>query len=118
MCSRLLAAGSITAGRFQILMSISAPGGGSYFTAPIERPRTSCFCAIQPITTIGNTAMVQDAASFAQNSPSAVTKRTMNIGTVDSLGAKLNARKNSFQAKMIDMNMVATRPGATIGSTI
>src|SRR5215208_3623054 len=113
-----MATGSKANGRLQTAERIGALCGGGYFTAPIERPRTSCFCAIQPITTIGNTAMVQDAASFAQNRPSAVTKRTMNIGTVDSLGARLNARKNSFQAKMIEMNMVATSPGATIGSTI
>ena len=49
-----------------------------------------------------------DAANFAQNNPSDVTKRTMNMGTVDSLGARLYARKNSFQAKMIEMKIVAT----------
>src|SRR5688500_11544597 len=89
-----------------------------YFTAPIERPRTNCRWAIQPSTTIGNTAMVHDAANFAQNNPSDVTKRTMNMGTVDSFGARLYAKKNSFQAKMIEMNTVATNPGATMGRTI
>src|SRR5215208_1599634 len=113
-----MAASSKANGWLQTKMRISASGGRGYFTAPIERPRTSCRCAIQPSTTIGNTAMVQDAASFAQNNPSAVTKRTMNIGTVDSFGARLNARKNSFQAKIIEMKIVATSPGATIGNTI
>jgi hypothetical protein len=97
---------------------ISCPDAIGDWTAPIERPRTSCRCAIQPRSTIGNTAMVHDAANLAQNNPSDVTKRTMNMGTVDSFGARLYARKNSFQAKMIEMKIVATRPGATIGSTI
>src|SRR5215216_6412845 len=92
--------------------------GRRYLTAPMESPRTSCRCAIQPRSTIGNTAIVHEAANFAQNSPSDVTKRTMNMGTVDSFGARLNARKNSFQAKIIEMKIVATRPGATMGSTI
>ena len=39
----------------------------------------------------------------------------MNIGTVDSFGARLKAKKNSFQAKMIEMKTVATSPGVTIG---
>ena len=42
----------------------------------------------------------------------------MNMGTVDSFGARLYAKKNSFQAKMIEMKIVATNPGATMGRTI
>src|SRR6202035_5861154 len=64
-------------------------------------------------------AIVPAAASLAQNRPSDVTKPIMNMGTVAALVAvRLTAKKNSFQAKIIPMNMVAVRPGATIGRMI
>ncbi len=40
-----------------------------YFTAPRDRPRTSCRCAAQPMMITGSMAMVPAAASFAQNRP-------------------------------------------------
>ena len=40
----------------------------------------------------------------------------MNIGTVAALVAvRLTAKKNSFQAKIAPMNIVAVNPGVTIG---
>lgn len=45
-------------------------GDALHFTAPKERPRTSCFWLIQPKTRIGAQARVETAESLAQNSPS------------------------------------------------
>src|SRR5690606_18833170 len=42
----------------------------AYFTAPNDRPRTSCFWLIQPKTRMGAQARVETAESLAQNSPS------------------------------------------------
>ncbi len=67
----------------------------------------------------GSMAIVPAAASFAQKRPSEVTNPIMYIGAVAPRAAiRLTARKNSFQAKMAMMNMVATRPGMTIGTEI
>ena len=91
-----------------------------YFTAPIERPRTSWRCEIQPSMTTGAIAIVLAAESFAQKSPSEVMNFCMKSGTVDafSVATRLTAKKNSFQAKIIERNAVAASPGPTIGSRI
>ncbi|SDU71398.1 hypothetical protein SAMN04488563_4183 [Jiangella alkaliphila] len=38
----------------------------NYLIAPIDNPRTSCFCATQPARTTGSEASVAAAASWAQ----------------------------------------------------
>ena len=43
---------------------------GRYFTAPKDRPRTSCFWLIQPKIRIGAQARVDTADNLAQNKPS------------------------------------------------
>ena len=53
---------------------------------------------------------------MAQKRPSDVSKPIMNMGTVAArVAVRLSAKKNSFQAKMAQMNTVATRPGVIIG---
>src|SRR4029453_9856136 len=89
-----------------------------HFTAPMVRPRTSCFCAIPPASSTGRQAIVAAAESRAQKSPSLVMKPTRNTGTVAARDeVRLTAKKNSFQAKITQMSAVAAIPGATSGST-
>src|SRR5918994_185366 len=87
-----------------------------YFTAPSDSPRPSHFWATQPAMITGRTARVHAADSRAQNRPSLVMKPTRNTGTVAAwVAVRLTAKKNSFQAKMKQINAVAASPGAIIG---
>lgn len=51
---------------------------GRYFTAPKDRPRTSCFWLIQPKIRIGAQARVETADNLAQNSPSGLEYEAIN----------------------------------------
>src|SRR5215213_10588964 len=109
-----------TAFIFDLQPGESLLGDGDYFTAPIERPRTSWRWEIQPRMTTGAIAIVLAAESLAQNNPSDVMNFCMKSGTVAALSVatRLTAKKNSFQAKIIERNAVAAIPGPTIGSRI
>ncbi len=52
------------------ILSCSWLSGGAHFTAPNDRPRTSCFWLIQPKIRMGAQARVETAESLAQNRPS------------------------------------------------
>src|SRR5207244_3422892 len=55
---------------------------GLHFTAPMVRPRMSCFCAIQPASRTGRLASVAAAASLAQHRPRPRMQLTRKIGAV------------------------------------
>src|SRR5690606_33441053 len=68
-----------------------------HLTAPIARPRTSCFWAIQPAAMTGSTAIVEAAESTARNCPRPSTKLARNGGVVRaSWVVRSVAKKYSF----------------------
>src|SRR6202012_20162 len=64
----------------------------------------------------GTDATVAAADSWAQNRPSLVMNPTRNTGIVAAtVEVRLTAKKNSFQAKMMQISALAAIPGMMIG---
>src|SRR5882762_2376052 len=88
--------------------------GNCHLIAPIDRPRTRERCAIQPTMITGTEATVAAALRCAMYRPSWGTELIRNIGMVAAfVTVRLSARNSSFQAKMMQISAVDTRPGDT-----
>src|SRR6185437_8123278 len=89
---------------------------GAHLIAPIDRPRTSERCAIQPTMMTGTDATVAAADRWAMYRPSWGTELIRNIGMVAAfVTVRLSARNSSFQAKITQISAVDTRPVDTTG---
>ena len=69
-------------------------GYRAHLSAPRDRPRTSCFCAIHPAAMTGRQQSVAAADSSAQYCPSFNWKPLRNTGAVPLVLVRNSAKKN------------------------
>lgn len=90
-----------------------------HFNASKVIPCTSCFCHIQPSTTIGAQARVESVERFAQNNPFGLEKLATNtVNMPASPAVRLIAQKASFQHKTIKSSAVDAMALHASGMTI
>src|SRR5207244_11167357 len=80
---RRLRRSRIEACRLDVLDCSHVGSASIHLSAPIERPRTSRFCAAHPARTTGRHAMTDAAESFARKLPRVDTFVVTHCGIVD-----------------------------------
>src|SRR5471032_1304192 len=89
-----------------------------HFTAPNDRPRTSCFWLIQPKIRIGAQARVETADNLAQNRPSGLEYEAINAVSGAALEeVRFSDQNASFQHRINDSSAVEARPPLQIGTS-
>src|ERR671911_2564787 len=90
-----------------------------YLTAPVVRPRTSCFWVSQPTITGTRIARVVNAESSAQNCPREVCcAATSTERGCHAMEVNETLNRNSFQAKITQSIAVEAMPARVSGMTI